>query len=352
MKTKPIHSKFIISIIVLCCLCVTILALGISNQPPILKNNSKINGLSFVASRDTITQVHLNPLLEINANWVSIMPFAFLKQVDSAHLYYNNNRQWFGERVEGAKQYIMMMHKNEIKVMLKPQIWIGGGEFTGYISMTTEKDWKSFEKNYADMILLYAKLAEETKVEMFCIGTELNSFVTQRPNFWSDLIFSVKKVYTGELTYAENWDKIDNVPFWSDLDYIGVDAYFPISQAKTPSLEEVKTAWQPILKDLKTLSEAENKPILFTEFGYRSIDFAGNQPWQTKRIDGQTNEIAQDILLKGLMESVWDKDWFAGGFLWKWFHHHTEPSARHANRFSIRHKRAEKSLKKHYTKFE
>ncbi|RRO25283.1 glycoside hydrolase family 113 [Flavobacteriaceae bacterium 14752] len=323
-----------------------------SHCSPQKPNKPKINGLSFVASRDTIQQKHIEPVIDIHANWVSIMPFAFMRKLDSTQLYYNNKRQWFGERVEGVKQYVKLMHSNDIKVMLKPQIWIGGGDFTGYISMKTESDWKTFEQNYLDMILLYAKVAEETQSEMLCIGTELNTFISERPQFWTSLISSVKNVYSGQLTYAENWDKIDNVPFWSDLDYIGVDAYFPISDQKTPKLDSVKKAWQPISENLKTLSEKHDKPILFTEFGYRSVNYAGKEPWHSIRIDGQTNEVAQDILLKGLMESVWDQPWFAGGFLWKWFHNHNRASERYANRFSIQHKKAEQSIKKYYAKFE
>ncbi|WP_246062524.1 glycoside hydrolase family 113 [Mesohalobacter halotolerans] len=333
------------------CICF-ILLLVCSNCKPQNYNSSKINGLSFVASNDTIRQNHIKPISELHANWVSIMPFGFMESLDDKILHYNHPKQWYGERIEGVKQNIEIMHNNNIKVMLKPQIWIGGGDFTGYISMKTESDWKAFEKNYSDMIMLYAKVAEETQSEMFCIGTELNTFVSQRPKFWSTLISAVKTIYSGRLTYAENWDKIDNVPFWSDLDYIGVDAYFPISEEKTPNLDSVKTAWQPISENLKILSEKHSKPILFTEFGYRSIDYAGKQPWDSNRVDGQTNEVAQDILLRGLLESVWNKPWFAGGFLWKWFHNHNRVTERHANRFSVQHKKAEQSLKKYYAEFE
>lgn len=67
--------------------------------------------------------------------------------------------------------------------MLKRQIWDGGGDFTRYMAMKTERNWKTFEQNYTEMIILYAKIAEESDVEMFCIGTELNTFVKQRPQF-------------------------------------------------------------------------------------------------------------------------------------------------------------------------
>lgn len=321
-----------------------------SNCKP--KKQTKINGISFVASRDSIVVRDIQPLKKLNANWLSIMPFGFLRQKNSPKLYYNIDRQWYGERYDGVKQYIELIHKNNIKVMLKPQIWIGDGDFTGFIDMKTESDWQAFEKQYANMILLYAQLAEDTQTAMFCLGTELHNFVIKRPDFWHRLIKDIKAIYSGQLTYAENWDKIDNVPFWNQLDYIGVDAYFPISEAQTPTLEAVKTAWQPISKNLSVLSENHQVPILFTEFGYRSIDYAGKTPWESNRINGQINEQAQAVLLQGLMESLWDKPWFAGGFLWKWFHHHDKPSERHANRFSIQHKQAEAVVRHVYGDFE
>lgn len=316
------------------------------------KVKPKINGLSFVASNDTIKQHHINPVQNVNANWVSIMPFAFMKSLDASTIYYNNDKQWYGERVEGVKQSISMMHKNRIKVMLKPQIWIGGGEFTGEINMKTEAYWVSFENHYLEMLILYAKVAEETQTEMLCIGTELNRFVMNRSAFWQHLISEVRKVYSGQITYAENWDKIENVPFWSALDHIGVDAYFPISEDKTPTIDQVKNKWDSINITLETLSDKNQTPILFTEFGYRSIDYAGIEPWDSTRIKGQVNENAQDILLQGMIESVWDKDWFAGGFLWKWFHDPIKYSDRHENRFCVHSKKAEKTLMRFYKKFE
>lgn len=330
-------------------LLLLILAIGILAQcQTALPQNPKINGVSFVASNDTIRQHHIDPVLKVSANWVSIMPFAFMRSLDATSLYYNNEKQWYGERAEGVKQNIIMMHENGIKVMLKPQIWIGGGDFTGHINLASEEDWKIFETQYAKMLLLYAKIAEETQTQMFCIGTELNSFVTKRPEFWKSLIKSVREVYSGQLTYAENWDKIENVSFWSDLDYIGVDAYFPISEAKTPELEMVKSAWETINERLKTLSDEYDTPVIFTEFGYRSIDYAGKEPWNSERVEGQVNEEAQAVLLEGLIESLWDKDWFAGGFLWKWFHDPEKLSDWQENRFCVHGKLAEKTIKRIY----
>ena len=95
--------------------------------------------------------------------------------------------------------------------------------------MTNEDDWQVLENSYTQFILLYAMLAQEIDAELFCIGTELEKFIEKRPQYWSNLIKEIKKVYKGKLTYAANWDEFKRTPFWSDLDYIGIDAYFPVS---------------------------------------------------------------------------------------------------------------------------
>lgn len=68
--------------------------------------------------------------------------------------------------------------------MLKPQIWVWRGIFTGSITMDNEAQWEQLERSYEDFILTYAKLAQETQVALFCIGTELEQFVANRPMFW------------------------------------------------------------------------------------------------------------------------------------------------------------------------
>ena len=126
----------------------------------------KINGVSFVASRDVIDSSHVQPVVNINANWAAVMPFAFMQNLESTELIFNIERQWWGEREEGAKKTIELFHQEGIKVMIKPQIWIRRGEFTGHIAMKSEADWHLFEENYRNFILLYARLAQETGAEI------------------------------------------------------------------------------------------------------------------------------------------------------------------------------------------
>ncbi|MCB0456461.1 MAG: glycoside hydrolase TIM-barrel-like domain-containing protein [Flavobacteriaceae bacterium] len=308
----------------------------------------KINGVSFVASPDSLKLENIAPLQRVNANYTAVMPFGFIRSLDHPEIIHDTERQWFGETSKGAKQYIRLLHQQGIKVMVKPQIWIWRGEFTGDLKMNSEEEWKALELSYRNFILTYVDLAEQQKVDAFCIGTELEEFVMNRPQFWKQLIQEIRAIYHGKLTYAANWDEYKRVVFWGELDFIGVDAYFPISESKTPSIEESKLGWKPWKEELKRVSSSFNKPILFTEYGYRSMDFAGKEPWDSNYQLPSINMEAQSNLLEGLYQELWQEPWFAGGFIWKWFIANEKAGGNTDNQFTPQNKPAEQVVKDTY----
>ncbi|MDP5157957.1 MAG: glycoside hydrolase [Flaviramulus sp.] len=308
----------------------------------------KINGVSYVASREEINEEHVNPVVNIQANFAAVMPFGFIKNLEHPEIVHNTNRQWFGETRVGAKQYIQTLRKKQIKIMIKPQLWVWKGEFTGLIEMKSEENWKVLEESYSKFIMEYAELAQEVKVDIFCIGTELERFVSQRPDYWFDLISQIKNVYKGKLTYAANWDEFKRTPFWNELDFIGIDAYFPVSNSKTPTVNECLVGWEKHKSLIKTISETYNKPILFTEFGYRSVDYSGKQPWVSDMSMKGVNFEAQNNTTQALFETFWNENWFAGGFVWKWFHNHDKVGGINDHQFTPQNKPAESLIKKYY----
>lgn len=310
----------------------------------------KINGVSFVASREEATQEHVEEVLLVNANHAAVMPFGFIRDINSPEIIHNTDRQWFGETKKGAKQYIEQLHKNGVQVMIKPQIWISNGVFTGTLEMKSEEKWEALEKSYDDFIITYAELAEETNAELLCIGTELEQFVKHRPEYWKTLIKKIRKVYQGKLTYAANWDEYTRTIFWEDLDYIGIDAYFPLSEEKTPNVEQLKKGWQPWKKRILELSLEKDKRVLFTEFGYRSMDFTANKPWLVDRTDDNVNLEAQVNAKKAIFSEFWNEDWFAGGYVWKWFIEHHKSGGDNDNRFTPQNKPAQKVITEYYKK--
>ena len=163
----------------------------------------------------------------------------------------------------------------------------------------------------------FARLAQKENIELFCFGTELGNSVAKRPEYWLQLIQKIKKIYSGKLTYAANWDDFDKVPFWNELDYIGIDAYFPLSDAKTPAIADLNKAWQQYILKMEKMQAKTNKKILFTEFGYRNADQAAQEPWAENQ--NSINNLAQANGYESLFQTLTQKAWFAGGFAWKWY---------------------------------
>ena len=329
-----------IKFLLLCCL----ITFNFASQ----SQSKKINGISFVASHSTIDAKHVQPVLQVNGNFVALMPFGFIRELDNPKVQYNSSRQWFGETKKGLAHYANEFKKANVKVMVKPHIWVSRGLYTGYIEMESEENWRLLEDSYEKFILDYANIAKEMNAEILCIGTELEKFVAQRPEYWSRLILKIKKIYKGKLTYAANWDEFKRVPFWRQLDYIGVDAYFPLSEKKTPTVAEFESGWKQHKQQIQKIQQENNRPVLFTEYGYRSVDFTGKKPWESNRIEGNVNLVAQKNATQALFNQFWEEDWFAGGFIWKWFHNHENVGGEKNNRFTPQNKPTEILIKKLY----
>ena len=311
----------------------------------------KINGVSFVASGSAIDSADVKPVVKVYANYAAIMPFGFIRNLEHPDINHNTDRQWFGETRAGAKQYIEELRKKNIRVMIKPQIWVWGGEFTGNIMMTSEENWKALEDSYSSFIIEYAELAEEVNAEIFCIGTELELFTKYRPEYWTRFIEEIRTIYSGKLTYAANWDEFRRTPFWDQLDYIGIDAYFPVSDKKTPDFEDCLEGWKVHKPSISKMAKTYNKPILFTEYGYRSVDYSGREPWVSDRSMNQVNLEAQVNTTKALYETFWNEDWFAGGFVWKWFHKYDAVGGVDNPMFTPQNKPVEEVMKNYYKSF-
>ena len=306
----------------------------------------KINGLSYAAANKLIALNDITPMKEIGADWVSLMPYAFIRQGESK-LMYSTERQWVSETLGGVSKDIVLAQKSGLKVMLKPHVWISHGAYTGDFSVLEDGDWAKFETSYKAYILAFARVAEEHHVELFCIGTEWRKFIKERPAFWDALIVEIRKVYSGKLTYAANWDEYKETPFWNQLDFIGVNAYFPLSKFKGPTPGQLEKSWQPIIEELYDLTSALDKPILFTEYGYRSIEGTTIQPWESyTKVPASMNE--QEVALEVLYKTIWCKNWFAGGFLWKWFNRHNERGGTINIGYTPQNKPAELVVKKYY----
>ena len=302
-------------IILIFCIVVGFLDFGLSQKI----SDQKIKGLTTVAPPSDFKGDPYIDVKNLHANWVCLVPYGFCSD-ESTDVRYNMDRQWWGEKAEGVKEMTRLAKAQGLSVMLKPQVYMHRS-WVGEYDLDTEKEWKEWEASYRSFIMFYVDLAIELDIEMVCIGTEYRIAVVKREKFWRKLIEEVRTKYCGKLTYSSNWDGYENVKIWDALDYIGISAYFPLSDKTNPTKKELIQSWQPVAKDLEKYAQKHDRPILFTEYGYLSVDGCAGKTWELeKKVRSLAiNQDAQAVALDALYTVFYNKPYWQGGFLWKWF---------------------------------
>jgi len=260
-----------------------------------------------------------------NIDWITLVSWADQKDYDSPQVSYgahlpdnimSTNQKWLEE--------IKLAHNAGFKVAIKPHIWIyepTDGTWRSDIHPRTA-DWEQWSTSYRKFIFRWLDVAIAAEAEMFCIGTELTRVALERPIFWKQLIQDIRQVYNGKLTYAANWyESYEQIDFWSELDYIGVQAYFPLTDDESPTTKELSKGWQSHLAALSALHEKHKRPILFTEIGYKSTTDSAIRPWEwldySSEDDKQLSHATQANCYEAFFSTVWSQDWFAGAHLWQ-----------------------------------
>jgi hypothetical protein len=252
-------------------------------------------------------------LKELGVNSFTFHPYARI--LNNGRIKYSNSpeQEHISVPLKWAKELNM-------KVMLKPHLAYWGSKFSwrGDINFKTNTEWKAFFKDYKDWILVQAQIAEKYNVDIFCIGVEYVHSIKYEKE-WREIISEIRKVYYGKLTYGANWDTYSKVGFWDVLDFIGIQAYFPIVDDINPTELEIRTGWDKILNELKNFSNQKNKKILFTELGYNKSEYAGKEPWSSHESNSNDALITQQRCLSIALVKTEESPIIAGVFLWKWF---------------------------------
>ena len=314
------------------------------------KVEQKINGASLEMPNKVLKEESFKGLKSMNVDWVSVIPYAYTRKNESK-VTYNYPHQWWGEREEGVIETIRLANNQGVKVMLKPHVWVSGEGWPGEFDCSTEAAWKIWEESYSKYILRFATIADSMDVSVFCIGTEYRIAVRERSKFWSNLIDSVRNVYRGKVTYAANWDNHEKVSFWKQLDFIGIDAYFPITSSKNPSQKDLEEGFKKLSKELQVFSDSCNQQILFTEYGFRSLDYATSGYYKYEVENLGANPSLQADAYAAFFNTIWKERWMLGGFFWKYqFRSENELGGIENNRYTPQFKPAENIIKSIYGK--
>jgi hypothetical protein len=315
----------------------TLLVAACATRPPEIPLAEKQRGMNYACAFSRTEEIRygspaseqsLRKLHEHGVDWIAITPFGFQRGSDVRLGGYETD-----ESLRGATA---QAHALGMKVMLKPHVWRRDVGHT---------NWETWFPSYEAFITHYATLARDAGIDALSIGNELK-VSTKHETEWRAVIRRVREIYPGPITYGANFDEVFHVPFWDDLDWIGVSAYFPLVDDPLPEREELVAAWKPIVDRLEALSIETGKPVLFTELGYRSAERAAWRQWELPR-EAALSLAAQQNAYEAFFEAVWPRPWLAGVYPWKWFSvpDHSGPRS---NDYEIENKPAAEVVRRHY----
>ena len=206
-----------------------------------------------------------------------------------------------------------------LQVMVRPLIdflnpRIDGGLTGQYRSYYNPSNITAFFASYQAILVAQAKVAQANGAQVFCIGTEMDQLTG--PAYlsdWTSIIKAVRAVFSGKLTYSAEWDDATlpwkyggtglalgtgnittQVSFWSQLDYVGIDEYAPLSDAASPTEAQLVAGWeqvptnadakavtgnQSLISYFEGVAKAIGKKLFFTELGYEDATDAASQPY-------------------------------------------------------------------------
>ncbi len=281
----------------------------------------KQKGVCWVGLPQITTAAEIKDVKRAGISWISQTPFGWQGSAADTSIRGETTLEtpWWGESKKGIALTTKLARQEGINTLLKPHLWVKGS-WPGEIEMKSERDWKSWFRNYESFILPYAILADSSGIEIFCIGTELQKTV-KRPE-WRSLIKKIRKHYKGKLTYAANFNgEFEDVPFWNELDYIGVQAYFPLASNAFPGIQELREGWKGPISRVEKVHQKFNKPVLFTELGYKSTADAAIEPWRWPEREENISMETQSNCYEAFFQAVWPLEWIAGVYFWKWYPH-------------------------------
>jgi len=280
----------------------------------------RLDGVNVIVSRghpfgSPSAQQALARARELGANAVAIVPF--LWQPDSASPKLMRGADMTDEELRAA---IRAARALSLKVVVKPHVWVEGS-WAGAVAPATEADWRAWFANYRAAIEVIAQIAAQEQADILVLGTELTKTV-QRPE-WNSLIAAARMIFPGRLTYAaHNIGEADAVPFWDQLDLVGVTLYPPLGDDR--DREAHRAAMRKDADSLDALAAGIGMPVLVAEVGIRSAAGAAAKPWESaEERDAKADPALQaDVLADWL--KILDRPSTAGVLIWRWF---TDPAA-------------------------
>ncbi|SDE16437.1 Glycosyl hydrolase catalytic core [Pricia antarctica] len=296
--------------------------------------------------RDGRATQALEKMKSLGSNAMALVPYSFMRDKNSPTPFrFSDNAG--SENDEGLVHSAFETKRMGMVSVLKPQIF-AGDSWPGEVEMLNAADWDAFFDYYYRWIRHYAFLAEIHEMKALCVGVEFAKATLSHEEEWRKMFKGLRGFYQGKLTYAANWGtEFEQVSFWDELDFIGLNCYYPLSKNLEPTKEELKANFNRVKAKIAKVYTKFKKPIVFTEIGFRSI----NAPWKNPHAEGDDsfNAEHQQLCYEVVFEGIENEPWCEGILWWK-FPSFLEYRGEENSAFTPNNKMAEETVRKWFMK--
>jgi len=232
-------------------------------------------------------------------------------------------------------------HALGLKVCLKPMVNCADGTWRAHINffdvdVPGEPTWAEWFASYTEYLVHYARVAQQTGCELFCIGCEMVQS-DRRESEWRALIAEVRAVYSGAVTY--NCDKYqeDRLTWWDAVDVISSSGYYP------------EGSWPAQLDRIEQVVTAHGKPFVFLEGGCPSREGSAACPNDWTHV-GAPSQADQSTYYREAFAATASRPWVRGFTFWDWpARLYPEDTVATNTAYCVFGKPAEALIKEHYT---
>ena len=280
----------------------------------------RFDGLNVISDADhqfgtAAAKASLANLKRLGASAIAVIPFLWQSKPDSPDL--ARGTDMTDEELRAA---IRDAHAAGLAAVVKPHVWVPDA-WAGAVALQSDAAWRQWFARYRQELERIAQIAGEEGAEALAIGTELKG-TTLRPE-WTDVIAAARAVYRGRLLYmAHNVEEAEAVPFWDQLDAIGVTLYPPLGA--DGDVDRRRAVMRMVADRLDALALRSGRPIVVGEIGLRSAEGAAARPWESAEERSSTPDPALQAAVIADWLIALDRPAVHGILVWRWL---TDPDA-------------------------
>jgi len=277
----------------------------------------------------------VDDMVATHVTWVVVVPTVWQDQYCSTRQYAD-----FAKTPDDLElaDFIDYAHKKGLRVQLRPMLECQDG--TGRLGVIVGDDRarmygheRGYCRKWFDSMrarsVHYARIAERTKCELYCLDSELDRFVDKNRE-WKSVVAAVRKVYSGPVTSCHTVHTkfvdyprflADRSHWFHDLDLLLISDYARAAKPGDPKLTvaQLMKNLEPERDRLRGFARLYGKPIVFGECGSSSCRGCAASPssygnWQNLVYAGDE----QADYMEAFFRTFKDEPWCHGFYWWKW----------------------------------